>query len=172
MKRIALWGVALAVGWLMNAGLGWSADAPATGTVLGKLHRSYLKEISLGRLAQTKAKSRAVKDLADTLVDDDTAADKKVLALAREQGIDLSTVTPPGNPADVASLQTAVDFDATFAKVLHDDQEEDLASASAAFDATKDEKLRALLIEIIPTERAHRDMARIVLDQSVERASL
>jgi putative membrane protein len=167
-----MWALALVTGWLMNAGLGWSADTPSTATVLGKLHRSYLKEISLGRLAQEKAKSRPVKDFADTLVDDDTAADKKVLSLAKEEGIDLAAATPPSNPADVESLKSAVDFDATFAKVLHDDQEEDLTTASAAFDATKDAKLRALLAEIIPTERAHRDMARLILDETTPRASL
>jgi hypothetical protein len=35
----------------MSAGVGWSADAPATGTVLGTLHHANQKEISMGKLA-------------------------------------------------------------------------------------------------------------------------
>ena len=169
MRRILMWGLALAAGWVMNTGLGWSADAPQTNTVLGKLHHSNTKEISLGRLGQRSARSRQVKDFADMLVDDDAAADRKIVALARQEGIDLDATTPPLNPSDVASLKEAVDFDATFVKVLHDNQEDDLAQASAAHDATKDAKLRALLGEIIPAMRAHRDMAKIILDQ--ERAA-
>ena len=172
MRRIRMWGLALAVGWLLHAGLGWSADVPITNVVLGNLHHAHLKEIAQSRLGQRDARTRQVKDLADTVIDDDTAADKKVMSLAREEHIDLDASTAPPNPTDVSSLEGVVDFDATFAKVLHDDQERELAHASAAYDGTRDPRLRFLLGELIPQMRAHRDMAKLILDEGAPRASL
>ncbi|HVX97051.1 MAG TPA: DUF4142 domain-containing protein [Polyangia bacterium] len=175
MRRIRMWGLALAAGWLMNAalgGLGWSADIPMTNVVLGTLHHSNQKEIAMAKLAQRNARSRQVKDLADTVIEDDTSADKKIVALASEEHIDLDASTAPPNPTDVSSLEGVVDFDATFAKVLHDDQERELAHASAAYDGTRDPRLRFLLGELIPQMRAHRDMAKLILDEGAPRASL
>jgi hypothetical protein len=51
MSRIKMWGLAIVAGWLMSAGAGWSADAPKAGTVLGKLHHSIQKELSVVKLA-------------------------------------------------------------------------------------------------------------------------
>jgi predicted outer membrane protein len=167
-----MWGLALAVGWLLNAGLGWSADMPMTSVVLGTLHHAALKEIAMAKVGQRNARSRQVKDLADTIIEDNTAADKKIVALAREEHIDLDASTPPPNPDDVSSLEGVVDFDSTFAKVMHDDQERELAHASAAFDGTPDPKLRFLLGELIPQMRAHRDMAKLILDEGAPRVAL
>jgi predicted outer membrane protein len=114
----------------------------------------------------------AQRDLADTVIEDDTSADKKIVALASEEHIDLDASTAPPNPTDVSSLEGVVDFDATFAKVLHDDQERELAHASAAYDGTRDPRLRFLLGELIPQMRAHRDMAKLILDEGAPRASL
>ena len=80
--------------------------------------------------------------------------------------------TPPLNPSDLETLKNAVDFDSMFTKVLHDDQEDTIAETSAAYDTTQDAKLRALLGEIIPTLRAHRDMAKLIMDQNAPRAAL
>src|SRR4051794_21431603 len=131
MRRIGMWGLALVAGWVMNAKLGWSADTPMTSVVLGKLHHSHLKEISMARLAQRNARSRQVKDFADAVIDDDSAADKRVVSLARQQAIDLDATTAPPNAADLDSLKSAVDFDASFAQVMHDDQEGALSEMSA-----------------------------------------
>jgi predicted outer membrane protein len=172
MRRIGMWVLALAAGWLMNAGLGWSADAPVSNAVLGKLHHANMKEIAMSRLAQKNARTRQVKDFAETLIEDNAAMDRGIVALAKEQRLDLAASTPPLNPSDLEALRDAVDFDATFTKVLHDDQEDAIAEASAAHDMTQDAKLRVLLSEILPTLRAHRDMAKLILDQNVPRASL
>jgi hypothetical protein len=58
MSRIKMWGLALVAGWLMSAGVGWSADTPATSTVVGKRHHANLGEISIGKLAQKDCRSR------------------------------------------------------------------------------------------------------------------
>jgi putative membrane protein len=170
MWRIGMWCLALAAGFVMNAGLGWSVDAPLTSTVLGKIHHSNLKGIEMGRLAQKNGRSNEVRQLGRTLVDDHTAADQKVVALASVELIDLPSHTLPLRPVETAAIPIKNDFDADFAKVVFDDCEEELTEESAARDDTGDEKLRALLDQRLPVLRAHRDTAKKILDEGGPRA--
>lgn len=173
MTRIKMWCVACVVGWLMSAGVGWTADASLTATELGKLHHSNQKEIALGRLAQANGTSRKIRSFGQILVKDDATADRKVVMLAAREKIDLARNTAPMNQADIASLPADAHFDARFAKVLLDDNEADLTEASAARDATRDVQLRRLLDDdVIPTLRAHRDMAKSIIDDRKLEASL
>ena len=172
MSRIKMWGLAIVAGWLMSAGVGWSADAPATGAVLGKLHHANQKEISMGKLAQKNGRSRPVKDYGRTLVKDHVAADKKVAALAKQESIDLAANTPAMDDADMASLPVDADFDAKFAKAMLDDHEQAINELSSARDGTRDAKLRVLIDELLPTLRSHRDMAKRLVESASTRASL
>ena len=173
MWRIGMWGLALAAGWIMSAGLGWNVvDAPLTSTVLGKMHHSSLKSVELGRLAQRSGRSNEVRHLGRMLVDDHTAADQKIVALANAELIDLTSHTLPVRPAETAAIPIKDDFDADFAKVVFDDSEQELTQESAARDDTGDERLRTLIDERIPILRAHRDAAKKILDEGGPRASL
>jgi putative membrane protein len=172
MWRIGMWGIALAAGWILSGGLGWSADAPLTSTVLGKIHHSDVKEVSMGRLAMAHGRSHEVKDFGRVLADEHAAADHKVAALAKDELIDLPSHTPPQNGADTASIPANVDFDTAFAKVVFDDIQEELTEEAAARDATGDDRLRALIDERIPTLRAHRDRARHIAEEGGPRAAL
>ena len=172
MWRIGMWGLALAAGWIMNSGLGWSADAPLTSVVLGKVHHSNLKEISMGDLAQKSGHSLEMKDFGRALVDEHTAVDKRVVDLARVSLVDLPSHTLPLTPQENAGIPVNNDFDTALAKVIFDDCEEELTEEAAARDATGDEKLRALLDDIIPTLRKQRDIARRIADEGGPRASL
>src|SRR5215213_1268077 len=64
-----------------------AADAtsgPDPADVLSKLHHANQMEIEAGKLAQEKGSSKAVKAYGKTLVRDHSAADKKVLATAKQ----------------------------------------------------------------------------------------
>jgi putative membrane protein len=172
MWRIGMWGLALAAGWIMSSGLGWSADAPLTSVVLGKVHRSNLKEISRGELAQKNGRSLEMKDFGRTLVDEHTAVDKRVVGLARADLVDLPSHTLPFSHGETAEIPVDADFDTALAKLIFDDCEEELTEEAAARDATGDETLRAFLDEIIPTLRKQRDVARRIADEGGPRASL
>ena len=72
-----------------------AADAPpATADVLGKLHESNQKEIAMGKMAQKNGKSKEVTTFGKTLVKDHTAADKKVLTLAKQEKVELPKPAP------------------------------------------------------------------------------
>jgi predicted outer membrane protein len=173
MWRIGMWGLALAAGWVMSAGLGWSADAPMTSTVLGKIHHSNLKQIALGELAQKYGRSHELKEFGRTIADDHTVADREVAALAKAELIDLQSHTRAQNPADTTSIPTnAADFDTVFARIVFDDCQEELTEEAAARDDTGDDRLRALIDELMPTLRSHRDMALRIVEEGGPRASL
>ena len=172
MWRIGMWGLALAAGWILSAGLGWSSDAPLTSTVLGKIHHSNLKQIELGELAQRNGHSNEVKTFGRTLVDDSTASNQKVSALASAELIDLRSHTLPVKPSETAGIPTTGDFDTLIARIIFDESEEELTLESAARDDTGDDRLRALIDERIPLLRAHRDAAKKIADEGGPRASL
>jgi predicted outer membrane protein len=172
MWRIGMWGLALAAGWIMSAGLGWSADAPRTSTVLGKIHHSNLKEIELGGLAQRYGRSQELRDFGRVVADERAASDQKVVSLASTELIDLPSHTPPLRPGETAGIPTNDDFDALIARIIFDDAEEELTEESAARDDTGDDRLRALIDERILLLRAHRDAAHRLAESGGPRASL
>ncbi|HVU49054.1 MAG TPA: DUF4142 domain-containing protein [Polyangia bacterium] len=173
MWRIGTWGVALAAGWIMSAGFGWTNDGPLTSTVLGKIHHSNLKEVELGELAQRSGRSQELRDLGRTVADERAASDQKIVGLASAELIDLPSHTPPLRPGETAGIPTtAGDFDGLMARIIFDDAEEELTEESAARDDTGDERLRALIDERLPLLRAHRDAAKKIADLSGPPASL
>ena len=137
-----------------------------TATVLGKLHHANQMEIEMGKLAQEKGQSKDVKNYGKTLVTDHTAADKKVMALAKQEKIDLTAAMPPMTDDNMALLKTAVgtEFDKVFARVMLEDHTKDVNEAKAARDATTDPKLKSLLTSTIPVLEKHRETAQKLVD--------
>jgi putative membrane protein len=141
-----------------------AADAPPTGEVLGKLHRSNLKEIEMGKMARAHGKSKDVKAFGKTLIEDHKSADKKVSNLAKDEKIDLTATTPPAANGDKMPMDAA--FDAAFAKSMVEDHDKDIAQVKAARDATKDEKLKSLLEELLPVLEKHQQTAKSLAEAS------
>jgi len=172
MKTITT--TALACAMVMFAGLASAAlptgaptDATKTATktaeVLGKLHASNLKEINLGKLAEKQGQSQAVKDFGKALAKDHSAADKEVAALAKEESIDLAGVTPVKSD-HMGMIPPGPGFDGKFAQMMLDDHKKDIAEATAARNASHDEKLVALLDRFLPVLQKHEATARGLLD--------
>jgi predicted outer membrane protein len=95
-----------------------ATSAPAGGTltpseqkqakkVLNDIHNVNALEITLGRLAQQKAESQAIKDYAQMLVTDHESADKKVMDFANANSIMLSAnVSGTGQPSTATDAGT------------------------------------------------------------------
>jgi len=158
--RMAL-GISLS-GWLLVAGAARAADAPATADVLAKLHESNQKEIAMGKLAQKNGQSKDVIKFGKMLVKDHSAADKKVTALAKKEKVELPS--PPAASHD--DMAKGSDFDSKFAKDMLEDHKKDVAEATAARDNTKDEPLKKLLTELVPTLQKHQDTAQHIVDSA------
>lgn len=146
-------------------GLAFAADAPPpTAEVLGKLHRSNLKEIEMGKMARSHGTSKEAKAFGKTLVDDHSAADKKVSKLAKEEKIDLTASTPPAAPEQKMTM--GKDFDVAFGRAMVEDHKKDIAEVKAARDATQDAKLKALLEELLPVLEKHLEIAQKLADSA------
>jgi putative membrane protein len=153
--RIAM----LAVGACLFGGAARAADPPVTTAVLNKLHNSNLTEIEAGKLAQDYGHSKATKDYGKMLVTDQTSADQQVLALAKEENVDLSVSTPVVGSKGVADLTAGSTFDRRFARSMVDEHKKDIAELTPARDQTTDAKLKKLLTDVLPTLQKHETMA-------------
>jgi putative membrane protein len=143
----------------LSLGVARAADPPTTAEVLDKLHNSNLTEIEAGKLAQDNGHSKATKDYGKMLVSDHTSADKQVVALAKEEKIDLSPGTPVVGSKSLADLSPGPAFDRRFARSMVDDHKKEIAEVTAARDSTTDAKLKALLTAMLPTLEKHENMA-------------
>jgi putative membrane protein len=147
---------------------GGADDRPTVKTddVLTKLHHSNQMEVAAGKLAQEKGQSQDVKRFGKTLVTDHTAADKKVMALAKQEKITLPTAeSMPAEKMDKLKSASGADFDKTFAADMLEDHKKDISEAQAARDGTADEKLKTLLTATIPVLEKHRDIAQKLIDK-------
>ena len=151
---------------LVSIGSASAADPSETAKTLGKLHHSNQMEIEMGKLAQEKGVSREVKSFGKKLVIDHGAADRKVMALARTQKIDLMAAMPATNDDTMVQLRTAKgpEFDKVFARVMLEDHTKDVNEAAEARDSTKDAQLKSLLVATIPVLEQHRDTAQRLVD--------
>src|SRR5689334_10021730 len=124
-----LLGIGLGFAVLARAGSAQGAgDAAQTEQVLMKLHHSNQMEIAAGKLAQEKGQSKDVKSFGKTLVSDHTAADKKVMALAKEEKINLPESPPmPEDKMDKMKSVSAAEFDKMFASDMLEDHKKDVA---------------------------------------------
>ena len=139
-----------------------AANNSETATVLGKLHHSNQMEIEMGKLAQKNGQSNDVKKYGKMLVKDHGAADKKVMAFAKKEKLELPTTTDM--KADHMDMGTGAAFDSKFAEEMVEDHKKDIAEVTSARDSTTDDKLKKLLSDLLPTLEKHRDTAQKLVD--------
>lgn len=175
MRRVQLWGLALVVGLLIHWSVAWTADAPPVmGSVLGRLHQANHQEIARANVALQRARLEATRSFARTLIDDHTAADEKVVVLARNGRVELPQPAPAPKALETAAadIPYGATFDVSFARLMLEDHVRAITTATTTRDATNDQDLRKLLDELMPILRLHRDMAQKILDAQTPRAVL
>jgi putative membrane protein len=164
--KLAVVNMGMGMGACLFMGTAQAAEPPpSTAEVLEKLHKSNLTEIEAGKLAQDNGHSKATKDYGKMLVSDHTSADKQVVALAKEEKIDLSPSTPVVGSKDLADLSAGPAFDRRFARSMVDDHKKDIAELTAARDRTTDAKLKALLTALLPKLEQHERLAETLEHQ-------
>jgi putative membrane protein len=149
------------------AGNALAADAPVTADVLGKLHDSDQKEIQAGKIAEKNGQSKEVRDYGKMLVKDHTAADKKVISLAKKEKIPLGATEPGAD--EMKDMTAGSTFDERFARDMVDDHKKDIAEVTEARNNTTDDQLKGLLSDILPTLQKHEDAAQKIVDSQASR---
>jgi putative membrane protein len=126
-----------------------------------------LAEINLGSLALQKSQNDEVKQLAQKVVDDHTAANNELTALAAGKNVKL--------PTDVNAKQKAVydklnalsgdQFDMEFVKTLVKDHESAVKLFQKQADSGKDAEVKAFAAKTLPTLQSHLEMAKSMSDK-------
>jgi putative membrane protein len=125
-------------------------------------------EVDLGKLADRKAKSRAVKDFARRMVDDHTKANSQLDAVARTNRAD----RPKGPSADPdaqavrAQLDklNGADFDAAYVATQVGDHQKTVQLLEHEIGSGEDMKMKDLAKSTLPVVMRHLEMARQLQD--------
>lgn len=154
--------LALAAVFLMGSGSLFSAETKSS---LNAADEKFVKsavsdgksEVRLGQLGAGKADDKAVKEIAELMVKDHTAANAELEALAKSKGVELSVANDPKTDKVIASLEkvSGKDFDKAFLKQLEKDHKKDVAAFESASKDAKDGELKAWVDKTLPTLKGH-----------------
>jgi predicted outer membrane protein len=138
--------------------------------VLSKIHHGNVTEIKAAKLALKKSNLVEVKNAANTIIKDHTAADVQVKEIAKADNFRLLVPVPPQNDdekramaeqrAGMASLQKleGVAFDTEYQKMMMADHKKDIAELTDVEPKLKNENVRDLVASLIPKFQHHEQL--------------
>lgn len=114
-----------------------------------------MMEVHMGQMGLERGASPAVKSLSQHLVNDHTAANQELAALAKQKGVSL-----PGDDAQMAATmpfatKSGDDFDKAFARAAVEDHQKDIAEFEKEATSGNDPELKNWATKTLPTLRAH-----------------
>lgn len=118
-----------------------------------------MMEVELGRLAQQKAQSQAVKDFGAMMVEDHSKANEELKTLATSKNIILPSTMGEDHQKHVDELSklSGAEFDKKYVKMMVDDHKEDIDHFKEAADDAKDMEIKAFAAKTLPTLQKHYD---------------
>lgn len=183
-RRTAMASFALALGATavgVGCGSGHTSaqnNPPATGSAdrvamnpVGSTDREFMTEaamggmteVELGRIAQDKGRSPAVKTFGKKLVDDHSAAGEKLKAIAADVGVTLpsSLDTKHQDMVDkFAKMPAGAKFDNEFMKDAVADHQKDIEDFQKAASNAQNDRVKSFAADTLPTLREHLRMAQ------------
>ncbi|MBV8752258.1 MAG: DUF4142 domain-containing protein [Hyphomicrobiales bacterium] len=147
-----------------------SAQDKADQKFLTEAIQGNYAEVEMGKLAQQKGQSDAVKSFGQMLVTDHSAANEKAIAAAKQMGM-----TPPTGPSDKQKADhdkmakmSGADFDRSFARDMVADHKKDIQAYEKA--AKNKDAAGEYASASLPTLHKHLDAAeKIEQGKSAER---
>jgi putative membrane protein len=127
-----------------------------------KAASSGMKEVQMGKLGTTMAKSADVKKFAEMIVTDHTKANTELMAAAKTAGIAAPDAPAPEDQKEVDMMKEHkdADFDKHFAEHMVKSHEKGVALFTKASKEAKDPGLKAFAAKTLPTLQQHLDMAK------------
>jgi len=151
--------LALIVG-AVPAGAAGTTDA---GTAfLQKAAQANAAEIKTSQAAQTRASSPAVKAFADRMVEEHTANEHALDALAKKRNVAVSADPDPDRLIRIGSLQKLKGsaFDHAYMKTMADDHAATIGLFEEAARQVEDAEIRQFIDATLPVLREHAEAAR------------
>jgi putative membrane protein len=147
-----------------------AADNPDA-TFYKKAAEGGLAEVDLGKMAQDKSKTPAVKDFGAMMVADHSAANEKLSAIAARKNITLPTSPSISQMASKAKLEllTGATFDKSYIKGMVEDHQEDIKEFQQEAASGQDPDAKAYATATLPTLKKHlKKIQAIAVAQGVD----
>jgi putative membrane protein len=133
---------------------------------LQRLHDANQTQIAMGKLAEEKGSTRAVRDFGRRLVDDNTVSDRKIDEYMRTRGTDitaLATTTSADAEHELLATKFGFDFDRAFVQQTMQDLQDTVDLLGSARVETADDTLRLLYDDLARTVNADKKAAEDLL---------
>jgi putative membrane protein len=149
---------------LMTLASPLAAQNSSTGTKLQRSDRNFIvkaaeggqMEVELGRLAQSKASSDAVKQFGQRMVEEHGNANKELMELASNKGVPLKDQAPkPDRVLQKLAKLRGPEFDREYVKAMAKDHKHDVAEFRRMHSSAVDPNLKAWVDKTLPTLEDH-----------------
>jgi putative membrane protein len=126
-----------------------------------------MAEVELGKLAQQKARSQAVKDFGSHMVTDHSKANDELKAVAARKGMPVSSTIGVKEKAVKLKLEalSGDTFDKSYMSSMVKDHQDDIAAFQKEADSGTDPEVKAFASKTLPTLREHLSMAQKVASE-------
>jgi putative membrane protein len=123
-------------------------------------------EVELGRLAQSNASSDQVRRFGQRMMDDHSKANIELMEIASSEGMKVEPQMKGDQKIRVENLGRLKGdaFDRRYMETMLQDHREDIREFQKAADALQDPRLRAFAQQMLPTLRAHLQLAQSVVN--------
>jgi putative membrane protein len=123
-----------------------------------------MAEVELGKLAQQKGRSQAVKDFGSRMVTDHSKANDELKAVAARKGMSVSSTMGVKENAVKLKLEalSGDTFDKSYMSSMVKDHQDDVAAFQKEAETGIDPDVKAFASKTLPTLREHLSMAERV----------
>lgn len=123
-----------------------------------------MAEVQLSKLAQDKATNTRVKNFAEMMVRDHTAANNDLETIAQQKNVMLRKELEGNRKDDYEDLskKTGADFDRAYMKIMVDDHQDAINDFEKAAENGTDPDVKTFASQKLPTLRKHLDEAKAI----------
>lgn len=131
-------------------------------TFIMKASQGGMTEVALGKVAQSKASAANVKEFGGHMVADHSAANAKLLAVAKEKGVSVPDSLDAKHQAMVDSMSklSGQSFDKAYVDNMVKAHERDTAAFQKEANSTRDPDLKAFANDTLQTVKSHLAMIK------------
>jgi putative membrane protein len=131
-------------------------------TFIMRAAQGGMTEVELGKVAQQNASAANVKEFGGHMVADHSQANSKLLAIAKEKGVPVSSSLDAKHQATVNDLSklSGTSFDKAYVDNMVKDHQHDAAAFQKEADTTRDPELKAFASETLQTVKSHLTMIK------------
>ena len=158
-------GIAAAMTLVASAAIAQSADKVSQKFIKAAIEGN-LAEIDVGKLAQEKSQSEAVKSYGQMLVTDHTASNEKAMQIANQLGVTRPTGPSIGEKPTYLKLKvlSGASFDRAFAKAMIKDHQDDIKEFQK--ESQKIDAAGQFAKDTLPTLQKHLQTAQQLTQQT------